>query len=138
MARLRTWQSNLAALFAERRRAPFRWGVHDCCLWPADGVLAVTGVDPAADLRDTYATEAEAEAVLAAHGGLVEIAIARLGPVIPTDLAQPGDVGLLIVPAGERPSLALYGGGGLWWVPGPRGLVEVFPDKIARAWRCSK
>lgn len=136
MPRLRTWQSALAAVFAARRRMPFQWGTHDCCMFPADCVLAVTGNDLAADLRGTYSTEAEADAVLQRLGGIVEIAIARLGPVVSTEQAQPGDVGLLIVPAGQRPSLAVYGGGGLWWAAAPRGLAPIWPEQIARAWRC--
>lgn len=133
--RLPNWQARLAALMAQRRRAPFAWGVHDCCLFAADAVLAVTGHDPAADLRGTYATQDEAQAVLAAVGGVAGVAIQRAGPVVPTALAQPGDVGLLLAP-GLHPALAVFGGTA-WHAPGARGLVTHPAAYIVRAWRCT-
>lgn len=43
-----------------RARAPFAWGVNDCCLFPADAIRAFTGVDIAADFRGKYSDEASA------------------------------------------------------------------------------
>ena len=133
--RLRDWQTRLSDLVRRRLHTPFRWGEQDCCLWAADVVLACTGVDLAADLRGEYSTEFGARRVLAQHGGVVELAIARLGPVVPTILAQPGDVGLVM--GGEWPTLAAAAGGH-FLAPGPAGLVTVLPDRVARVWRCTR
>lgn len=115
---------------------PFAWGRHDCCLFAADAVRAVTGHDPAADLRGTYATAAEAAAALARAGGLVGLAIARAGRVVPTAAAQPGDVGLLEPGGGERPALAVCAGPH-WLAPGRIGLVGHPAALVRRAWRCT-
>jgi hypothetical protein len=133
--RLPDWQPRLAALFAARAAMPFTWGQFDCCLFAADAVLAVTGHDPAQDLRGTYATAAEAAAVLRQAGGVVGVAISRAGPVVRPQLAQPGDVGLsLLDPA--APTLAVWGGTA-WHAPGASGLVPVPPHAVVRAWRCT-
>lgn len=136
-ARLRDWQSRLAALVRQRRHMPLQWGVHDCCLWAADAVQAVTGVDIAADVRGTYSTAEQAQAVLQAHGGLVELAIARLGPVVrTTDLVQAGDVGLCRV--ADEPVAVVCGGGNVWLAPGAAGLLVVPGAEVRRAWRCTR
>lgn len=43
-----------------RLKMPFVWGKHDCALFAADGIEAITGVDVAADFRGKYASETEA------------------------------------------------------------------------------
>lgn len=133
--RIRTWQSALHACVAERLHKPFAWGSQDCCLFAADCVFSVTGVDPAADLRGAYANEREAARVLQAHGGVVELAIQRLGPVVRTLQAQPGDVGL--TQQEGRHTLAVCMGAH-WLAPGADGLVTVMPAQVLRAWRCCK
>lgn len=133
--RLRDWPERLAALFAARAAQPFEWGVFDCCLFAADAVLAVTGHDPAADLRGTYSTEAGAARVLRRWGGVDGIAVARAGRVVAAGLAQPGDVGLSHHHP-ELPALAVWGGSA-WHAAGPAGLVVVPPEAVVRAWRCT-
>ena len=133
--RLPDWQPRLAALFAARQAEPFAWGRFDCCLFAADAVLAVTGHDPAAELRGTYATEQEAAHVLRRVGGVAGVAIRRAGPVVVPQLAQPGDVGLSMLDP-ERPSLAVWGGGA-WHAAGTIGLAHVPAEAVVRAWRCT-
>jgi len=133
--RLRDWPERLAALFAARAAQPFVWGEFDCCLFAADAVLAVTGHDPAADLRGTYTTAAGATRVLERFGGVAGVAIARAGRVVPVAMAQPGDVGLSHFDAG-RPALAVWGGSA-WHVAGALGVVVVPTATVVRAWRCT-
>jgi hypothetical protein len=45
-------------------KTPFAWGTNDCCLFPADAILAFTGHDLAAAFRGEYTTEAEALALI--------------------------------------------------------------------------
>lgn len=131
--RFRDWQSRLQACLAERRLRAFDWGVHDCCLFPCDGVLAMTGHDPAADVRGTYNTERGAMRIVKRLGGMRAIAASRFGAEVPVLMAQVGDIGLL--PLEGRESLALCGGG-VWLAPGLDQL-EVMPLSAAvGAWRC--
>ena len=44
----------------EREPVPFKWGVNDCCLFPADAILAMTGTDIAKDFRGQYKTQLQA------------------------------------------------------------------------------
>ena len=133
--RMRDWPERLAALFAAREAQPFEWGAHDCCLFAADAVLAVTGHDPAADLRGTYRTAAQAAQVMERFGGLAGVAIERAGRVVPVALAQPGDVGLSRHDM-PRPTLAVWGGTA-WHAAAAVGLVVVPTEAITRAWRCT-
>lgn len=133
-ARLPDWQTRLAALVAQRMRHPFIWGVHDCCLFAADAVLACTGQDLAADLRGTYSTQAQAGELLAARGGIIKLASGRLGRVTPPALAQAGDVALADM--GDGYILAVCGGAH-FLAPGPAGLVPLQLHQVRRAWRCT-
>jgi hypothetical protein len=132
--RLPDWQPRLAALVSQRMRHPLVWGVHDCCLWAADAVLAVTGVDLAASLRGTYSTQAGADQQLHRLGGLVDICVQRLGPVVRTQLAQAGDVGLATV--GNVRALVVCGGAH-FLAAGADGLLPVPRQAVLRAWRCT-
>ena len=67
--RLPDWHARLNALIAERQAQPFTWGHVDCCLWVADAVQAMTGRDPAADVRAHYSTARGAKSVLRQVGG---------------------------------------------------------------------
>jgi hypothetical protein len=134
MTRPYDWMLRLERLAAERRAMGFAWGVNDCCMWAADVVLAVTGVDPAADLRGSYATEAQALAVIEQAGGLRALAAARLGPEVPVLAAQTGDVGLVEQPSGVLALAACLGGS--WQAVGPEGLWAVPLSWVVAAWRC--
>lgn len=131
--RLQDWPLRLEALVAERLAAPFEWGVRDCCLWAADVVLAVTGHDPAADLRGAYTDTAGALAAIKRLRGLQVACAQRLGPECPPALAQVGDVGLVV--EGDMPAAVAYTGGG-WMGQGPGGIVPVADAAVVMAWRC--
>lgn len=130
-ARHHDWQVRLQALVQSRLAAPFEWGKHDCCLFVCDAIEAITGHDPAADLRG-YSTEREAARILREHGGVLGLAEARAGAAVPVLAAQVGDVGLL--PLGGRDTLALCGGAH-WLAPGPHGLITLPLDAASDAWR---
>ena len=79
---------------------PFEWGRHDCVLWPADAVLALTGIDHAAPYRGRYSSPLGAARLLRRELGLefpehlfdrvlgerLPRALARLGDVVAADL----------------------------------------------------
>lgn len=122
------------ALILERTGTPFAWGRHDCCLWAADCVLAITGTDPAADVRGTYADAAGAAAVLAGIGG-IETAGARAGEQIAPMFATWGDVGLVV--SDGRNTLAVCAGAG-WLAPAADGLALLPFNAAMTAWRVAR
>jgi len=132
MARFRDWQSRLAACLAERRARAFEWGKHDCCLFVCDAVQAMTGRDPAADVRG-YRTERAAARIVKKLGGMRAIGGSRFGEEILPALAQTGDVGLVVVEG--RESLALCSGTN-WIAPGLDQLETLPSDAALMAWRC--
>lgn len=106
--RLQNWQANLAALCAARRDTKFSWGAHDCCLWAADCVKAVTGVDPAASVRGKYNSPLTAVQILEEHGGVEALATAALGQPVAVGFAAVGDI--VCIEVDGRRSLALCNG----------------------------
>lgn len=68
MTRYPDWPERLEAAVGAARHRPFAWGEHDCSLWVADAVLAMTGVDLADLWRGTYHDEAGAKLVWSQAG----------------------------------------------------------------------
>lgn len=93
MKRVTDWRARLSAVHEERRRAPHQYGEHDCGLFAADCILAMTGVDLAASFRGRYRDAAGAERLLAAAGyaDLCDLAAAYLEE-IPPAMARMGDI----------------------------------------------
>ena len=54
--RLPDWEARLSDWLAAQRGRPFEWGRNDCVLFAAGAVQAMTGRDPAADVRGTWST----------------------------------------------------------------------------------
>ena len=127
-------RTRFEALLRDRMAKPFEWGVHDCCLWAADCVLAITGADPAADLRGSYSTGLEAARLLRGLGG-IEVAATRAGAEIPPLAAGWGDVGLIALE--DRQLLAVCTGAN-WVAPGAQGLAARGLEEAKRAWRVSR
>lgn len=50
------WRVALENYLLSVWREPFQWGRHDCALFAAGAVKAMTGEDPAADYRGRYTT----------------------------------------------------------------------------------
>lgn len=131
MTRLKNWASRFDALVESVRAAPFVWGSHDCCMWAAASVVALTGCDPAASLRGTYSSELGAARALARVGGLAG-AGALCGVCIDSKRAIVGDVARVTWPDGVE-SLGVCSGAA-WLCVGDFGLV-MFPLTAAlSAW----
>lgn len=131
-ARLQDWRTQFGALVQSRARTPFAWGRNDCALWAADCVWAITGADPAADLRGAYSTEFGAARVLLQRGGLAQIATDALGPPIAPLLATVGDVVLVRTAQGD--ALAVCNGDHLLG-PTSNGLAVYSLADGLQAWR---
>lgn len=128
------WRLRLQTLIDQRMLMPFAWGLHDCCLWAADAVLAQTGVDPAAAERGTYADAAGAARLVRDLGGLEAIA-GRAGPAIPPLMATLGDIGLVTLE--DREALAVCAGQ-VWLAPGSSAMAAIPLQKANRAWRVAR
>lgn len=105
--RVQDWPTLLFHFIESRRQQPFAWGKQDCCLFACDGILAQTGLDPAAKMfRGKYRDALGAARLVRKHGGVEAIAAqvcaAHGWLELPTPrLAQRGDVVTINATAGE-------------------------------------
>ena len=133
--------ARIYALIRERIGQPFSWGTHDCAMLAFDAVHAMTGKDPAADLRGAYSTAEEAQAILRKLGGLNGICRDRFGPrIVPEDM-QCGDVALLSRAACEGLTQE-HGALGICWrglivAQAEAGLAYLPASTVLRAWRAA-
>lgn len=121
----------LAQYLQEQACKPFCRPNDDCCFMSANWVLAATGVDPAADLRDQYSDVRGAARLLRRWGGMdtmwrVHMAMAgfntTLSPVS-------GDVGVVRDLTGTL--VAGIRAGHVWAVKASRGiLLEDLPAVV--------
>jgi hypothetical protein len=144
MNRFQDWPRLLVRHVAAARGLPFVWGERDCCLWAADGLLAYTGIDPAAGFRGAYDSERGAYAAMRQFsGGGVAATAARIAqrlrwPEIRPRQAQRGDavVAAAVLPSGETGDvLGLISASGVPVVFGRDGLIGLSLAAATRAWR---
>lgn len=139
LTRFPDWPDRLAGAVNGGLTRAFAWGRFDCCLFACDGVAAITGVDPAAELRGRYTTQLGAARVLKrfAGGGLAEAAdkiAGQLGaPAIAPSRAQRGDV--VLVETEHGPALGIIAGGGAFFPAISGGLASRDPIGAVKAWR---
>jgi hypothetical protein len=112
------------------RRLPFWPGKHDCGLFVAGWVEAITGVDHAAPYRGKYATDEQLSKLLAAHGFASHVDyIATLFEAIHPCRAQVGDLAVC-----ENDAMGIVGGDRVF-VLRPDGLGHLSRLKAERAFR---
>lgn len=122
--RLGDWEAALTAYVEACRERPYAWGEHDCALFCANAVHAMTGHDPAAGFRGHYSTAIGSERVLRRRGegsleaqldalfAPVEPAFARRGDLVWHDGAvglAMGPFALFVGQVGEDETTALHG-----------------------------
>lgn len=128
MNRKPAWPSLLVKELDAACARPFVWGKHDCALFACDTVKALTGTDPAVNLRGRYHDARGAMRVIASYGGLDKLAekiaaehgcaeispsMAWRGDVCLIDL---GDTGMALgICAGDR--VAAASTVGIWFLP---------------------
>lgn len=95
------WPSRLDAVIKAKQRGQFQWGVNDCSLFACACIEAVTGIDPAVELRgkyDSFLSGARLVRELTDGrdlGALADAMAEKLGFIeIKTAFAQRGDLGL--------------------------------------------
>ena len=97
LARFEDWEERLSLRLDNVADKPFEWGSHDCALFAADCVKAMTGFDPAEAFRSRYDTQHGAAVALREHGAgtLLKTLKAIFGEPISPHFAQRGDVVML-------------------------------------------
>lgn len=133
-ARADDWPERLAAFIDERRDHGFAWGLQDCFTLAADVALELTGEDPAASIRGTYATEEGADAVVGPDGLEAWVAgmMAAWGaPECEPAFAQRGD--MVFVAVGNQRMCGVHLGNSVA-VPGADRLHFLPASRVLRAW----
>jgi hypothetical protein len=143
LTRTPLWATHeLHGFLRERAAAPFVWGGNDCCLFPADAILAMTGVDIAAEFRGRYTTAIGAKRAIrsVARGATVGDAVAwcaqqhGLAELPHPRCAQRGD--LVVLEEDGRDMAGLVGLNGRELVAVGEGGLVTFPiEQVKRAWR---
>ena len=143
IARLEDWPTTLANMVLAAVDEPFAWGTHDCCMWTADVVkaMSVDGIDLAEPYRGTYSDAAGAADVIdtATGGGtledlMVQIAIDYTLPEVAPAFAWRGDIALFDSNTG--PAMGVVGPDGLTAAfVSPDGLVMIDMETVRRCWR---
>ena len=133
MTRHIDWRSRLLRYASDAARRPFAYGRHDCALFAAGAVAAMTGEDPAAAWRGRYTTFRGGLRVIRKSGHTDHIAAAAAWfAEIPPAFAQVGD--LAVVPGDAGPALGVVAGAHVW-VLRPDGLGTVPLTDAVRAFR---
>lgn len=103
------WPEILAAKIEAARNTPFSWGTHDCCMFSADVVLAMTGTDYAEEFRGKYTTATGATKALKKYGlGSIENSLTvKFGEPVHPFKAGRGDVVLADMPTGKALGICL-------------------------------
>jgi hypothetical protein len=133
MTRLPGWQKRLTAYIAACARREFAPGQHDCALFAAGAVEAMTGEDLTPPGLREYSDIATGVAKLRAAGFRDHIAlVAALLPEGPRTDPRPGDVA--VVQDGEDMALGIVQGARVY-VVGPAGLGLRPASDIVRVFR---
>lgn len=133
MVRRDDWEARLHDYIAGLGGATFRWGKLDCALFSAGAVLAMTGVDPAAQYRGHYSTARGSVRALRKWGaGTLPATIDALFPVIAPAFARRGD----LVMVGDAVGVC-FGADALFVGEenGAAGLVRFGRAQWSKAWR---
>lgn len=129
------------AFLRDEAKQPFQWGVRDCCLFPADAIKAITGVDIASDFRGKYTDETSAFALIKSVTGGTTVADAaaycatKYGMTENTHplMAKRGD--LVVIQNGSNLIAGVVHLNGREVVTtGPDGLVVLPITKVVRSW----
>jgi hypothetical protein len=136
VSRLDDWHPRLQRYLQDIRTVPFAYGTHDCGLFVAGAVQAMTGKDFAVDYRGRYTTlkgglKALSKRRFADHVALLDATLFQVPPAF----AALGDIAV-IEAAGDIPALGLFEGQHIA-VLRPDGLGFVAREAATQAYRVS-
>lgn len=136
------WQSKLVAHINACAGREFRWGAFDCCLFVADAVQVMTGVDPAERLRGYTTAQGAVRAMLRECTGDVRDVVRKMcseynGRKVLPQYAQRGDV--MIFKLGEpRDGMDFAAGicfGEVTYFVSEQGLAQIPTLNCEEGWR---
>ncbi len=127
------WEQSLFEITSAAIKTPHKWGEHDCVTFAADCVAAMTGDDPAFDVRGTYDGPIGAARVMRDMGyaDLGDLLANRLKELAPA-FAKRGDLALCDGPHGEFVGVVQ---GATIVGPGVDGLMHVPTSAAYRAFK---
>lgn len=113
----------------------FEWGVCDCLLEVADWLDIACGFDIANQWRGTYASEAEAMALMGGDQlAFMRAQAAALGVAEAAAKPQFGDVALVTLAGQDRPLAAVLLPSGRWRMRTSTGIVMTRDVVVLAAW----
>lgn len=98
--------ADLPKILARYQDAEFKWGELDCCLFAADVLKELHGVDYAATWRGRYSSCFGALRMIARHGSLAGLVSSVFGNMQPPLLARRGDLVIAAMPEGDAVGIA--------------------------------
>lgn len=137
---MRELDDELAAFMREAARQPFTYGEWDCAMTLANWVRAVTGEDPASDLRGSYGSEMSWKRLVAKAGSLDRLidGIALKAGLKPTESPVVGDIAVVECAVIGTPKAVIAGAIGTprgWAVKLNNGVAcDLFPVVAAWGW----
>lgn len=131
MERRSDWDRRLQEWLAAMEGVRFEWGAADCCTFAAGAVEAMTGIDPMAEFRGRYATEAGAARALRRYGaGTLEATLDAKFPERPIGFARRGDLA-----TNEGGAVGVVLGGEAAFVGCEEGMLDGLVRLPRAAWR---
>lgn len=131
------WRVALENYLLSVWREPFQWGRHDCALFAAGAVEAMTGDDPAADYRGRYTTLLGGLRLLkkSGHANHADFAASLFEEIHPS-MAQVGDLAAIKVDDDGLYALGIVQGSRIYVLrPGEAGIGTVDLLDAERAFR---
>ncbi len=123
--RIDGWDDALMAVIADHAARPYEAGRSDCFTMAMDGVGAVTGVRPYADVR--YTTDAGGVRIMRRRGFAdLREALAAVLPERDKAFVIRGDVA--VIPGTAGPTLGLVVAGGIAW---KNSRLQLLPLSVA-------
>jgi hypothetical protein len=142
--RIDGWEKEFNAFIESRMHTPFEWGVHDCCLFPIDGVRLITGIDCAEFFRGKYDNQESAYKRMKEYcGGSVSETMEKVAKEygfkeVDINFAGRGDVALCYVQThigGILPTLGVVDGSGKILIAGRKRLNSFKKSSGERFWK---
>lgn len=133
------WEKAFNHMFEVKKDEPFAWGSNDCCIFVADFIAAIAGIDLARGFRYSYHDFRGAARLIRSFGGMLGLAVEFLNkngfkPNKP-QFSQRGDVVLINLKDGKR---AFGINAGKYAVfPGKTGIEQIPIQNIYMTWRIS-
>lgn len=133
LTRKQDWQLHFEKCVSDNYNKKFEWGTHDCWLWSANLVLAITGEDIAKEYRGKYNSARTALEIIKTYGGISELCTKYVGkePVSPL-FASVGD--LVLIEYLRQEAMAICDGRTVL-TTGSDGLLSLPISTTIKAWR---